>query len=245
MKKAFFLLTIVLISTAASAQKPVNLVYFENYAPFSWKENNQMHGILINVLNEAIQMRMGIPVSHSGYPWARAQNRVKNNKSDAFVTVPTPERKTYTEISTEPIVLATFTLFVKKGNSKIENIRTVKAISDLQKFTLGHYIGSGWAKKNLGNMNVSWTSKLDNTLTMLIKGRFEIFVDTSQVVRFTIKKLNYQGQIVELPNIVDSAPFNLCIGKESPYVNILPKFDKTLKDMKKDGKLQKIYDNYK
>jgi len=245
MKKVFFLLTIVVITTSASAQKPLNLVYFENYAPFSWKENNQMHGILIDVLNEAIQTRMGIPVSHSGYPWARAQNRVKKNESDAFATVPTPERKTYTEISTEPVVLATFTLFVKKGNPKIENIRTVKTISDLQKFTLGHYIGSGWAKKNLDNMNVSWSPKLDYVLAMLINGRFDIFVDTSQVVRFNIKKLNYQDQIVELPNIVDSAPFSLCIGKESPYVNILPEFDKTLKDMKKDGILQKIYDKYK
>ena len=94
-------------------------------------------------------------------------------------------------------------------------------------------------------MNVSWSPKLDYVLAMLINGRFDIFVDTSQVVRFNIKKLNYQDQIVELPNIVDSAPFSLCIGKESPYVNILPEFDKTLKDMKKDGILQKIYDKYK
>ncbi len=64
-------------------------------------------------------------------------------------------------------------------------------------------------------------------------------------IRYNIKKLGYQDRIIELPNIIDSAPFRFCIGKKSTYVNILSKFDETIKEMKKDGKLQKIYDNYK
>ena len=100
-----------------------------------------MNGILIDVLTEAIQTQMGIQVSHEGYPWARAQMMVKLNKADAFVTVPTPERSSYTEISTEPVILATFTLFVSKKNKQIKALQTVKTLSDLTNFNLVHYIG--------------------------------------------------------------------------------------------------------
>jgi len=245
MKKLFFLLIIAFIPTTALAQSPLKLVYFQNYAPFSWKVNTQMHGILIDVLNEAIEVRMGIPVSHGGYPWKRAQLMVRWNEADAFATVPTPERRAYTEISTEPVVLATITMFIRKGNPEIEELKKVRTVSDLKPFKLGHYIGSGWAKKNLVDLNVSWSPKLDHVLAKLNEGRIDVFVDTSQVVRYNIKKLGYQDRIIELPNIIDSAPFRLCIGKKSSYVNILSKFDEIIKEMKKDGKLQEIYDNYK
>ncbi|MCP4023872.1 MAG: transporter substrate-binding domain-containing protein, partial [Desulfobacteraceae bacterium] len=103
MRKIVILIAIVLFCTPAFAQKPIKIVYFENFAPFSWKENNQMHGILIDVLTEAIQERIKIGLLHEGYPWARAQSMVRTGKADAFVTVPTPERRAYTEISSEPV----------------------------------------------------------------------------------------------------------------------------------------------
>jgi len=245
MKVLLLLLIMTFISTPAFPQSTLKLVYFENYSPFSWKENNQMHGILIDVLNEALQTRMGIPVTHEGYPWQRAQIMVRRNIADAFATVPTPERKEYTVISNEPVVLATFTMFINKNNSKIEQFKKINKIDDLKNFNLGQYIGSGWAKKKLANMKVMWTSKLSSVLTMLVNHRFDIFIDTSQVIRYNIKKMGYQNQIIEIPTVLDSAPFKLCIGKKSPYVNILLKFDETMKEMREDGKLQAIYNNYK
>ena len=239
-----FILT-TFISTPAFPKNPLKLVYFESYAPFSWKENNQMHGILIDVLNEALQKRMEIPVIHEGYPWKRAQIMVKRNIADAFATVPTPERKEYTVISNEPVVLATFKMFINKNDPKIEQYKKIKTINDLKPFKLGQYIGSGWAQKSLANMKVMWTSKLDSVLTMLLHNRFDIFIDTSQVIHYNLKQMGYQNQIIELPTILDFVPFKLCIGKKSSYVNTVLKFDTTIKEMKKDNKLQEIYDKYK
>jgi polar amino acid transport system substrate-binding protein len=239
-----FLITLFFISTPAFPQSTLKLVYFENYAPFSWKENNKMHGILIDVLNEAIQTRMGIPVTHEGYPWKRAQMMVKRNSADAFATVPTPERKEYTVMSNEPVVIATFTMFINKNDPKIEQYKKIKKIDGLKPFKLGQYIGSGWAQKRLANMKVMWTPKLNSVLTMLIHNRFDIFIDTSQVIRYNIKKMGYQNQIIEIPTILDLVPFKLCLGKKSPYVNSLLKFDETIKEMRKDKKLQAIYNNY-
>ncbi len=69
------------------------------------------------------------------------------------------------------------------------------------------------------------------------KNSNNIFIDVSQVVRCNIKKIGYQDQLLELPNIIDSASFNLCVGKKSSNVNILPKFDATIKTMRDNKKI--------
>ncbi len=245
MKTLIFVMMFSLVSTPVFAQETMNLVYFNNFPPFSWKNNQHMQGILIDVLTEAIQTRMGIPVSHTGYPWARAQKMVQDGQADAFATVPTPERRIYTEISHEPLVVVTFTLFVNADNPKIEDLKNVRQLSDLKGFTIGHYRGSEKKKKNLAGMDVDIATSLDATLKKLAVGRFDVFTDVSQVIRYRIRELGLNDQITELPNIVDSSTFNLCIGKTSPHVTILPKFDETLRKMKEEGTLQEIYNTYK
>lgn len=248
MKNLRFLLMILIFAlstVSAYAENRMKIVYFNNYPPFSWMENGKMKGIFIDALTEAIQVQMGINVSHEGYPWARAQLMVKTNKADAFVTVPTDERRRYTKISDEPIITATFTLFAPKESKQIKELENVKTLSDLKGIRLINYLGSGWGKANLKDMHVTWKPTLNKVLFLLSKNRYEAFVDTSQVVRFNIKKLGYQDQIIEIPTILDTTSFNLCIGKKSPYAKIIPRFNETVKRMKIDGKLKKISDKYK
>ena len=242
MKKVLF--TLIFLCYAPYVMGTMNIVYFNNFPSFSWISNGKMQGILIDVLNESLQVRMKIPVTHSGYPWARAQRMVQVGEADAFVTVPTPERKTYTNVSTEPVVIATFTIFVKKGYPKAEALKKIKTPSELKGYRIGHYLGSGWAEKNLAGMKPDLTSSLDLTLKKLAAGRFDVFTDVSQVVRYRIKELGFENQIIELPNIIDSSTFNLCIRKNSQYADIIPRFDETIRKMREEGKLQEIYDKY-
>ncbi len=244
MKKIIVLMIILLFPVSAFAQSPMKLVYFDNYPPFSWKDNNQMKGILVDVLTEVIQTQMGIQVSHEGYPWARAQMMVKVNKADAFVTVPTLKRRSYTEISTEPVIVITASFFVSKKSLKLQALLTAKTLSDVMNYNHIQYIGNGWANQNLGDMNVRWVSTLRETLYCIAKNQYDVFVENSIVARFNIKKFGYQDQIIEIPSSINRLSFNLCIRKKSPYVNILPKFNVAIIEMRKSGRLQEIYDRY-
>jgi polar amino acid transport system substrate-binding protein len=237
----------VCMAYAAHAQdiQIMQLVYFNDYAPFSWEnEQKEMEGILIDVLTEAIQGRLGIQVEHKGYPWKRAQELVKQGKADAFCTVPTEERRTYTDVSAEPVILATFTVFTSADHPDLEKMKTIEAIADLNVYKLGHFRGAGWAKTNLEGMDVMWATTLEAVLGNLAKGRFDIHPGASQVVRFTIKQMELTDQITEIPAVLDSRSFNLCIGKQSDFAGILPEFDKALQAMKVDGTLQQIYEKY-
>ncbi len=220
----------------------MKIVYFHDFKPYSWKaENGQMEGILIDVLNESLHNKMGIDITHTGYPWARAQLFVKMGDADAFVTIPTPERVIYTIISSETIISRKATIFTNKGNPMIKNLLTVKSISDLKGFKQIQYIGNGWAKKNFQGMDVRWVPKLTDVLHRLISGNYDYFASSSRVVNYNIKKLGYQDKIVELQDVVLSIDaFHLCIGKNSPYIKIIPTFDKTIQNMRKDGSLEKI-----
>ncbi|MCB2145991.1 MAG: transporter substrate-binding domain-containing protein [Deltaproteobacteria bacterium] len=245
MKKIFFLLAAFLFAIPSFAQDTMQLVYFSDGAPFSWEENGKMNGILVDIIEEAIHARMGIIVSHKGYPWTRAQMMVQKGKADAFVTVPTSERQAYTKVNSEPVVQVTFTLFTQKDGPKTEALKKVKKIDELKGFTIGHYLGSGWAEQKLNGMKVEWTSNVFQTLKKLAAGRVDVFVDTSQGVLFNIKKFGFQDQIIEIPNVVDSAPFHLCVRKNSSFVIILSQFDEIIKEMRKDGTLEEIYNRYK
>lgn len=225
----------------ADAQAPFRAVYFDDFEPFSFVgDDGRVDGILVAVLDEALG-RLDVEVEHRGYPWARAQDLVREGRADAFATVPTPERESYTRIGTEPLVVATFTLFARQGTPQVEALREVETVADLAPFQLGQYLGSGWAQQNLADMKVEWLPTLHQTLRMLAGGRVEAVVGVSQVIRSTVRRLELEERIVEIPNVVDSHPFMLCVGKESPWAGLVEKVDATIREMRDDGTLDDIY----
>ena len=212
MKKIVFVIIAILFSTPIFAENLVegtsgqtmDIVYFDNFPPYSWaNKDGKMQGILIDVLDEAIGNRMGINITHKGYPWARAQSNVKTGNADAFVTVPTDERREYTKVSQEPVIISTFTLFINNKNIDPDRLKYIKKVEDLKGYEIGHYRGSGWAKEKFAGMKVDLADTLDSTLKKLARGRFDVFVDTSQVVRYRIKELGLKEEITEVLNIID------------------------------------------
>ncbi len=245
--KKFLLLIVIVATTSAhvSAQEPMKLNYL-NFAPFSWKDaDGRMRGIFIDVHDEALGKRMKISVTHTEYPWRRAQFMVERGEADAFTTVPTPKRRKYAEISGESVVVSDIILFANRENPKVGEFGKIRKISDLKGFRLVDYIGNGWAKKNLTGFDVVWGNGISQVLKALAAGRGDLFIHPVHVTVHNIKKLGLQKQILKIPNVIESVSFNLCIGKKSSHVNILSEFDETIREMRKDGTLQEIYDKYR
>jgi polar amino acid transport system substrate-binding protein len=232
-------------SIPALAKDAMRLVYSDGFAPYSWRDNNQMKGILVDVMTEALGRRMKVRLTHQGFPWKRAQALVKNNRADAFVTVPTPTRATFTAISKEAVVAATYQIYVKAGNPRIPKLLKVKNAKDLKPFSLGNYLGNGWARKSLAGMHVHWADKIADSLRMLVRDRFDVFAGNSHVANYQIKKLGLTGQVIELPVVLDVNTFNLCVRKNSVFVHLLDEFDQTIAQMRKEGVLTDIYARYR
>ncbi len=225
----------------------MKIVYYNAYAPFSFEENGIMKGILVDVLDEALNKRMKLIILHEGYPWARAQEKVKSGNADAFVTIPTPERLTYTNASKQAVISAPVYLFTRAGSPKLNDLKKVESIPDLHEFLIGVYIGHGWAKQKLepAGINLSWAPNIENLFTMVVNDRIDATIDIEPVMLYMIKKLGYSGKIIAVPVKLDHSSWHLCIAKTSSFIDILPKFDKVITDMHYDGSLDAIYKKYR
>jgi polar amino acid transport system substrate-binding protein len=239
------LLTLGAISASplrGRAATPMHISYFDYFAPFSFLNDKQeMQGVFVDVLIEALQNRMQIPLTHQGFPWARAQQMVREGYADAFCTVPTNERREYTEVSAEPLVTATFTMFTRRNGPNVAKLNDVKSLAELSPFLIGHYLGSGWAHQKLGGMRIDWATNLDMALRKLAYGRNDVFIDVAEVIRPRIKELKLENDLIELPQVLDTQQFNLCVRKESAFTKMLPDFDKVIRQMRLDGSLAAIY----
>ena len=220
-------------------------VVLADYKPYSWmSKDNIATGLEIDILKESIEKRMGIPISIKIQPWKRAQESVKAGIFDAFIAVPTPKRKVYTNVNTEVLAYWGVSVFANVNNPKIEQIKNIKSIDELKNFKLGSMIGNGWAEKNMKDMKVHWVVSMKQLLLLLQTQRIDVVADNPAVMNYHIKEMGLYGKIIELKSFL-SLPLHLSIGKKSTYLSILPQFDKTINEMKNDGTLKKIIDKYK
>ncbi len=228
-----------------SHAQEMTLVYAQGYIPYSWKgDNGKVQGLEIDFVNEIIGKRMGIKVKHDIYPWARSQSMVKAGRADAFVTIPNDRRRQYTQVSNTPFFETKFLLYTGMSNPKKYALMRIKSLSELIKrndLIHGQIVGGGWHAIHLkGAKQVHEVLNSIQILKMLDRNRVDVYIEQAPLISYEIKKIGFQDKILEINNVMDNVNWNLCIGKDSPYVKILPELNKLMASMKKDGSLAKL-----
>jgi len=236
----FFLIVVI---PSFAWPEPMKFAYFDSYPPRSYKSEGKMTGIIIDIIDIAVKNRLGIEVLHEGFPWARAQEMVKSGEFDALVTVPTPERETYTIIGKEPLFKFENFIATTADSNKLDQLKQVTSIDGLKNFKMVDYLGNGWAEKALKNLKVYWLPNYEAIFTFLLQGKADAVILSEVGIR-TIKNLGFQDRIVVLSHPVSSVEFHLCINKKSAYRRILNDFDTEIRKMRDEGIIQKIMDSY-
>lgn len=228
--------------------QPMNIVFAAGYPPYSsWDENGNPKGVLIELAKEVFEKKLNLPILPKVYPWKRAQKMVKDGMADAFITVPTDERKTYTHVI-EPFFLPTeFKIFISRQNSKknlILQAKNLKEVKEIQNITSGYLIGSGWHLANLqGFSQIKKVASVFQILKMVESQRIDIYIDNPHIVRFHLKKYNMQDSIIELPVSMDNPTWNICIGKKSGYAKNIHYLSEKLRLLEKDGSMARMRNN--
>ncbi|WP_319526562.1 transporter substrate-binding domain-containing protein [uncultured Desulfosarcina sp.] len=242
-KMRVILIFLLLLPTLVLAEEPMRFVYYDDYRPRSWNENGKVRGILVDIVDEAVGKRLGIPVSHFGYPLKRAQQMVKTGLADAFVTLPTQERRSYTVVGNEPIIVFTLKLATRQNHPKISEIEQITTIEQLKDYTIVDYLGDGWAQQHLKNMNVHWLSDIDSIFPFLIQGRADVVILSTRTI-FEMHRQGYDPLIKIFPHNLSSVSFYLCVGKHSSYKDRIDEIDSVLKEMRGDGVIDRIENGY-
>ncbi len=237
------LLLFLFFPTLVSAAEPMHFVYFDNYRPRSWAEDGKMRGMLIDIVDEAAGKRLGIPVAHTGYPWKRAQYMVEHGMADAFITMPTQERRGYTDIGEEPILVFPLNIVTRKDHPRSVEMKVITSVNQLQGYKIADYLGNGWARRNLTGMDVEWFQDIDKIFTFLISGRGDLVVASKRTI-YEMHRQGFNTVLKVLPNPLSSVSFHLCVGKHSPYKDKLKHLDRIIKEMHEDGTIERIEKSY-
>ena len=195
-------------------------------------------------MEEALNKRLNIPVSHNSYPWARANLLVQNGSADAYIAVPTPARKEFAVISELPAASINFVMLTRSNHSDLSNLRKINTIEDLENFSLGVTRGNGWAKHKLKGLNVTENKTVEQMIRMLVLSRVDLIIEDKHHLNYRLKSVKEANELEFLPNTLSSVGLNLCVNKNSEFVSVVSKFDEVIKQMDADGTIDKIIKRY-
>jgi polar amino acid transport system substrate-binding protein len=222
-----------------------------DYRPIIYLDkDNKPAGFWKDLMDEIFR-RMDIPLHCELYPWKRTQKYVEEGLGDGMVTTMTTKRSARFK-ATDPLFVNSERVFARCDNPRIGQIMAVRSVADLKPFTIVETIGSGWSKEHFKELKVIWAPTYTAALNLLANGRVDIYVIGKEagmmdIVNQIRKHSPYSDGLKKI--IVGEHPlaeinFCLLIRKDSPFVNIIPKFNKTLRQLKEDGTYQKIYKSY-
>ena len=233
--------------TALAGQGALHIVYPEFWPFFVRQDNGEMSGFFFEIVNTALE-EMEIRAVWTTYPWKRCQANVQNGKSAAMITFPSAERLKYTVTHKDPFYLKELKVFTYTGHPQLDLIEKIQTLDDIRAAGLLviTYAGNGWADTNIATrgIEVYTTPQLPNVWRMLALKRGDIVIEWPPAAWPDIYQVGVEKVVVETDVRVESMPFHLMIGKNSPYAGRMKEFNTIIRRMRKDGTIERIVRSY-
>jgi len=254
-KTIFFISILLLVlvfqinSNAQTPQSSLRIAYSEFY-PFHWTDKTgTLKGIFYDIITEALEKRMRLPLVWTAYPWARCQENLKFGKDDAILTVPTSERSAYTMTHKDPFFKKPLHIYTYVDHPKLTQIMTIKTITDIKNngFSVVTYSENGWNKKNIQSLGIKTYESpyIENVWQMLVSRRGDLIIEWPVAALPNISRLKLNHQVFDTGILLSDMPFHLLINKDNPMVSVLNSFNTTIQDMKNDGIISTILERYR
>jgi len=240
---------LVLLGGASFARGPLSFVY-TSYVPANFQSAQGDHrGFFVEIIREALETRMKVPVSMSVYPWPRCQYMVREGVADMMATIPTPERRTYSIVVETPIWIKRYRVFTVPGHPSASAMDGIRSVEDLKRSGLVvlSYDGNDWSRTVLGKAGVKVVkaSSVEGMYRMLIARRGDLIIEDDILVWSTVRGLGIADRIRRTSGFVGESAFHLMIGKASPFASIAADLDRTLRAMYADGAMERILRSYR
>lgn len=223
--------TLPLWRPAVALPATFRMVYFSDFAPFSQLDGaGRVQGMFVDAAEAILHGKLGHPVDHQAFPWARAQAMVKGGEADGFLTVPTPDRLSYVMASTRPVFTFPMCIVAAADNPRLDALRHVRRLEQLKPFRVGHYIGSGWADAHLRplGLDIQWAADLTGAMRLVANGRVDALVDNAVSMRQRLSAPEFQHRLLELPGPLATQGYHLCIARSSAFAGLMPRVDALL-----------------
>ncbi len=221
--------------------------YGDNLNPLSFETGDRMNGLLVDLMNAILRDRMGYDVVHQGFPWARAQQLVREGAGDGFCTNPTAPRREYAFFSATPALTIDFELFYNRDNPEREIIESVNSLEDIRNLSIVDYKGNNLARSIYPrSYDVLWANSPENIIRTLAEGRRDIYIGNPLYAMRIIREQGLEDTIARKPvSIMPPTRYHLGIRKSYPHARaVLAHFDLEMAEARKQGVVHDIRQRY-
>ncbi|HFI0030422.1 TPA: ABC transporter substrate-binding protein/permease [Streptococcus suis] len=243
-KKLLMLLASILpvffIFTGVKADETIDIVFDNAYAPFEFKDSDQIYkGLDVDIINE-VAKRSGWTMNQSFPGFDAAVNAVQAGSADALMagtTITEARKKVFT--FSDPYFDTKIVIATTKAN-------TISSYEDLKGKTVG--VKNGTAAQNFleenkdkYGYNIKTFDTGDLMYNSLSAGAVDAVMDDEAVIQYAIQKgqdlsIDIEGEAI--------GSFGFSVKKGSQYEYLVEDFNKALAAMKKDGTYKKILNKW-
>lgn len=234
------LLSVFFIFTGVKADDTIDIVFDNAYAPFEFKDSDQVYkGLDVDIINEVIK-RSGWNVNQSFPGFDAAVNAVQSGSADALMagtTITEARKKVFT--FSDPYFDTKIVVATTKSN-------TISSYEDLKGKTVGVKNGTAAQafleeNKDKYGFSIKTFDTGDLMYNSLSTGAVDAVMDDEAVIQYAIQ----QGQDLSI-DIAGEAigSFGFSVKKGSQYEYLVEDFNKALAAMKKDGTYEKIMNTW-
>jgi len=243
-KKLLMLLASILpvffVFTGVKADDTIDIVFDNAYAPFEFKDSDQVYkGLDVDIINE-VAKRSGWKMNQSFPGFDAAVNAVQSGSADALMagTTITEARKQVFTFS-DPYFDTKIIVATTKANK-------ISSYEDLKGKTVGVKNGTAAQtfleeNKNKYGFSIKTFDTGDLMYNSLATGSVDAVMDDEAVIQYAIQ----QGQDLSLD--IPGEPigsFGFSVKKGSKYEYLVDDFNKALAEMKEDGTYETIMNKW-
>lgn len=236
-------------SIFAQSNTSIKKIYFveeANWPPFTPNNYGQTKEGLSYILMQAIFSRLDIEVDLELYPQKRMLLMLKNTRKDAATIISKSEERLKFLDYSDPILQKKGYIYYLKDNNPNFSWEEYK---DLQGLSIGvvagHNLGNEFEEAiKKYNLQIQRVSQSKKNFDMLLNRRVDIILSIEPTANYFLKDPMYGNKISHASKQYYSKYYYIGFSKKSKAKNILPKVNNIIREMKKDGSLQKILSQY-
>jgi len=226
--------------------KKVNFAEEANWPPFTPNKYGPTQEGLSYILMKEIFSRLDIEISLDLFPQKRMLIYVKEGRKDAATVISkNNDRLKYLEFSEPILEKKGFVYYLKQKHPSFH----WKTYEDLKGLSIGvvagHNLGQDFTdaiKKY--KLDIYKVNRSQESFEKLLTGKFDVVLSIEPTANHFLEEPKYGDNIARASKKYYSKYYHIGFSKNSQAKMLLPKVNRVINQMKKEGSLQKILDNY-
>lgn len=199
-------------------------------------------GITVQIINAIFSGLEDVKARFPLIPWKRALREVEEGHQDGIgMLLKTPEREKYMAYSDPLLDGKNLVWSVEKDNGSYFEWNEM---ADFHKLKLGiirgYSYGDAMDKEiELGNVSIIAAPTVDHLFAMLVNGRVDIVV-ANDAVGYAQQKKHRSQRIKPAQKMLNSETFYIGFSKKSPAVELLPRINQIIGQLRDRGEIERI-----